>query len=209
MPSDSQYLLGPNPAWEFVFVSFTGELARSYCRQILERNGPILHFAPDSPPAWPLFEVLRLRWHSEHPPWTEISALLHLFVGRLIELTEPDRSEADGAPVQRAVAYVRQHFAEKSLNVERLADVAELTRSHFSYLFREQTGQSPAEFIREFRIGLAQELLAGSRAPLKQVADQVGFGSVAHFCSIFKRHTGVSPGEFRRYQTFAGAKSDE
>ncbi|MFW6211694.1 MAG: helix-turn-helix domain-containing protein [Spirochaetota bacterium] len=58
--------------------------------------------------------------------------------------------------------------------------------------------KGPAEFIREFRVKLAQELLLGSRAPLKQITDQVGFGSVTHFCSTFKRYTGVSPGEFRR-----------
>ena len=79
-----------------------------------------------------------------------------------------------------------------------LAGVVQLSRSHFSRVFRETFGESPLRFITQRRICRAQELMLASRLPLSQVALECGMSDHAHFCRTFRKIVGVTPNAWRR-----------
>lgn len=93
--------------------------------------------------------------------------------------------------------HIRTHLHE-NINVDKLADIACMSRAAFFRAFRREFGFSPVEFIQHERIAWAKELLADRQRSVTEVCYQVGFRSLNFFISVFKRLTGTSPGEFRR-----------
>jgi AraC-like DNA-binding protein len=81
--------------------------------------------------------------------------------------------------------------------VARLARTAHLSRSAFALMFTRTTGQAPLEYLRHWRMNLAQALLE-ARVPLPEVAARSGYASEVAFHRAFKRTTGRTPGAVRR-----------
>lgn len=101
---------------------------------------------------------------------------------------------------KRVLDYVAEHYAGP-IAVEDLAEVAELSASHFSRLFKETIGDSPHQFVLNYRVEQAQRMLADPTRPLIDVALACGFSDQPHFSRTFKRVTGRTP---RAYQAAAG-----
>ncbi|HJV51050.1 MAG TPA: AraC family transcriptional regulator [Noviherbaspirillum sp.] len=76
--------------------------------------------------------------------------------------------------------------------LEKLASLAGMSRSKFAGFFREVVGITPGEYITQWRIGLAQQLLKKGRA-VKTVCLDVGYGSQPAFTRAFTEYTGMSP----------------
>ena len=95
-------------------------------------------------------------------------------------------------PVAAALAFAREHFAEP-LTVSDLAEQVALSPSAFSTLFREVTGRSPYQFLKEFRMDRARELLVDGRLNVTEVSRHVGYTSVSHFIKEFRNRFGTTP----------------
>lgn len=89
--------------------------------------------------------------------------------------------------------------------VESLADTAGMSRSAFALRFKELLGQTPLDYVTEWRMQKAIELLQRGDKKLIDVAQSVGYESDAAFSKAFKRVVGFSPGEYR--QSAAAATS--
>jgi AraC-like DNA-binding protein len=82
--------------------------------------------------------------------------------------------------------------------VERLADVAGMSRSAFAARFSEIFGQSPMHFVKIVRLRQAAEMLATTSTSIAEIARQVGFASRSSFSSAFTAMYGADPTRFRR-----------
>jgi AraC-like DNA-binding protein len=82
--------------------------------------------------------------------------------------------------------------------VESLAETAGMSRSAFAWRFKELLGQTPLDYVTEWRMQKAIELLQFGDKKLIEVAQAVGYESDAAFSKAFKRVVGVSPGEYRQ-----------
>jgi AraC-like DNA-binding protein len=86
--------------------------------------------------------------------------------------------------------------------VESLAEAAGMSRSAFAVRFKELLGQTPLEYVTEWRMQKAMPLLEQRDKKLIDVARSVGYESDAAFSKAFKRVVGTNPGEYlkRGYQ---------
>ena len=82
--------------------------------------------------------------------------------------------------------------------VESIATAAGMSRSAFAARFKELLGQTPLEYVTEWRMQKAIQLLQQRDKKLIDVARSVGYESDAAFSKTFKRVVGASPGEYRR-----------
>jgi AraC-like DNA-binding protein len=78
-----------------------------------------------------------------------------------------------------------------------LARLVHVSRSTFGERFRAATGTSPMQFVREARMRRARELLADPERSVTQVAEAVGYGSVAAFSRAFTSAHGRTPRAWR------------
>jgi AraC-like DNA-binding protein len=82
--------------------------------------------------------------------------------------------------------------------VESLAAAAGMSRSGFAARFKELLGQTPLDYVTEWRMQKALQLLRERDTKLVDVALAVGYDSHAAFSKAFKRLVGDTPGEYRR-----------
>ena len=61
-------------------------------------------------------------------------------------------------------------------------------------------GVPPMQYLLEWRVALAKDMLRDERPLLAEVAERVGYQSASAFSTAFTRLTGHSPGEFARYR---------
>ena len=95
---------------------------------------------------------------------------------------------------------------DDDLSLEDMAESVELSKAHFSEMFRKSTGQSPHQFVPHRRVECAKEMLSEAETRVLDVAVVHGFKSQQHSARIFRRVCGISPSEYRR--EFLGQKTN-
>jgi AraC-like DNA-binding protein len=107
-------------------------------------------------------------------------------------LIEAAARESASNPVSAIIAYVREHIAEP-MTVSDLAERALMSPSAFSHLFRDVTGKSPYQFVKEMRLNRAHELLIENDCTVTQISQAVGYNTTSHFINEFRDRYGMTP----------------
>jgi AraC-like DNA-binding protein len=82
--------------------------------------------------------------------------------------------------------------------VPELAAISGLSRAAFAHSFREIVGQAPLQYLTDWRMTLARDLLRTGKLSLASIASEVGYGSPYAFAAAFRRLHGISPGAWRK-----------
>ncbi|HJU91353.1 MAG TPA: AraC family transcriptional regulator [Pyrinomonadaceae bacterium] len=85
-----------------------------------------------------------------------------------------------------------------SWNTRTLASMVDLSPSRFRHLFKQETGTSPAQYLKELRMRKAQKMLRTTFLSVKQILKRVGIASNSHFVHDFRKTHGVTPTAYRR-----------
>jgi AraC-like DNA-binding protein len=161
------------------------------------------------PERWP--EVLRLvhtivRELGESKPGRTLiadGAMTQLFGLLWREAVETGAPAAGGCRVMPepwavdVMEFIARSY-QRPISLGDLADVANLSRAHFSTMFRRATGQSPFGFLRRYRLQRAKELLDDRSLSVTEVAAAVGIPDPYYFSRAFRRAEGVSPRRYRQ-----------
>lgn len=136
-----------------------------------------------------------------------------MILARLLEvlLVEALRSDAAAAAPhgllrgladeRLASAIRRMHESPtKDWTVEQLAQEAALSRSAFFNRFRRAVGVAPMEYLLAWRMALAKNLLRGNHVGMKEIAEQVGYGSASAFSVAFTRFVGLPPTRYAQQE---------
>jgi len=94
------------------------------------------------------------------------------------------------------LAFVTQHAFEP-LSLEQIAAQFYLNANYCSQLFKNVTGQTFSQYVRDRRIERAKELLAKSAMPVSEIAASVGYDDSRYFARIFAGQVGVPPRKYR------------
>jgi AraC-like DNA-binding protein len=107
--------------------------------------------------------------------------------------------ERDTVADRGIAATLREIHAEpqQRWTVQRLGEIAGMSRSVFKRKFTAQVGQSPMTYLIEWRLNRGARMLRETKAPLATIARQVGYSSEYAFANAFRRRFGVAPGRFR------------
>jgi AraC family L-rhamnose operon transcriptional activator RhaR len=109
---------------------------------------------------------------------------------------EPKLAAAD-LPARMAVRYIHDNLSRR-LSVSEVADHVALSPRHFTRLFQEFTGATPADYIETARMHRALHLLRHSRRSVKEIATAAGYSDPHHFSRVFSRRFGLSPEQWRQ-----------
>ena len=84
--------------------------------------------------------------------------------------------------------------------LEELARTANTSRSVLAERFQQLVGSSPMQYLTQWRMLLASNLLVRSNAPLASIAQDVGYQTDTAFSRAFRREYGAPPAAWRRHQ---------
>lgn len=93
--------------------------------------------------------------------------------------------------------YIRINYMEE-IKLNELAEILNLSRAYLSTLFKKEVGISFTEYLIDFRLNRAIEIMAKDNLPLHSVAEMVGYSNYAQFSKIFKKQKGVTPKTFTK-----------
>jgi AraC family transcriptional regulator of arabinose operon len=85
-----------------------------------------------------------------------------------------------------------------SWNTPALARLVRLSPSRFRHLFKQETGTSPAQYLKDFRMRKAELMLRTTFLSVKQILKRVGLRSNSHFVHDFRKMHGMTPTAYRR-----------
>ncbi|HZG86044.1 response regulator transcription factor [Paenibacillus sp.] len=122
---------------------------------------------------------------------------LHIFVKEKADIIKNLRNHSVRREVAEAQRYVQTHVGEK-VSMEEMALRLNLNPSHFSRIFRQETGVTFVEFVTRTKMEKARELLSHSDLTVAEIAEQLGYEHVSYFIKLFRNHSRMSPNEFRK-----------
>ena len=79
-----------------------------------------------------------------------------------------------------------------------LAALVNLSASRFRHLFKEETGRTIGQYLRERRLQRAEFLLRTTFLSIKEVMSEAGVRSMSHFVEYFKERYGATPSAYRK-----------
>lgn len=98
--------------------------------------------------------------------------------------------------LQEIFSYVNQHYNQE-LTVEEMADHLKISRTYLNRIFKDNIGKSPKEFLTNFRMTKAYELLRKTDLSIGEIGQAVGYPNLLHFSRAFKNFYGLSPKNWR------------
>lgn len=124
-----------------------------------------------------------------------------LVAAALTVCDDPQRSKAisnrDRQRIFSVVRFIGSAFGE-SCSVETLASVSGLSRYHFMRLFKAVTGQSANQYVINTRLRAAVARITETKAPISEIALDVGFNDISHFNTCFRAMFDCTPRQMRK-----------
>lgn len=199
----TMYVADKDLPWEYVWVEFDGLRAKA----VVETAG----FSLDQPIYKARSKELReemmkeMNYIAENGSSSPFDLIghLYLFIDHLTRSTEGVKvhhsSKLRDFYIHEAIEFVEHNF-QNDISVEDIADVCGLNRSYFGKIFKEALGKSPQEFLLNYRMVKAAELLKLTKLSVGDISSAVGYGNQLHFSRAFKSIYGVSPKKWRAEQ---------
>ena len=115
----------------------------------------------------------------------------HILAGK------PMQIERDVRRMQQICAYVMAHYVH-TITLNEIASEVGMNRSAFCSYFKRCKKMTFSQFVTQYRLNTACELLKHSQKQVSEICFAVGFNDVPHFNRVFKELQGITPKEYRK-----------
>lgn len=186
--------------WEYMWIEFDGlRVKEALDLTELTQDTPVYH-----PHSKELRELMmqEMTYIVHHPKEAPMHLIGHLYLfldylTRSATRTTPvHSSRMSDYYIKEAINFIEQNF-QNNISIEEIAAVCGINRSYFGKIFRNSVGCSPQEFLMNYRMVKAAELLKLTSLSIADVGSAVGYENQLHFSRAFKGIYGVSPREWR------------
>ena len=194
------YIADQNLPWEYVWIEFDGlRVKEALDLTELSVNTPVYHSHSKDLREQLMNEMLYIVHHAKESPFHLIGHL-YLFLDYLTQSAKSKKlvqsSKMSDYYIKEAINYIEQNF-QNNITIEDIAAVCGINRSYFGRIFRNSIGRSPQEFLMNYRMVKATELLKLTSLSIAEIGSAVGYENQLHFSRAFKTIYGVSPREWR------------
>ena len=194
------YIADQHLPWEYVWIEFDGLRAKEIVELAgLSLDNPVYRAHSKELREEMKKEMLYMAEHGDESPFHLIGHL-YLFIDYMSRSSVSMRLSIEGRVrdfyIKEALTYIEQNF-QNDISVEGIAKSCGLNRSYFGRIFKDAIGKSPKEFIMDYRMVKATELLKLTDLTIGDIGNAVGYPNQLHFSRAFKHTYGMSPREWR------------
>jgi len=108
------------------------------------------------------------------------------------ELYQAEKHNFTSDRMTKVMHYLNATYLKK-VELEKVADVANLHPAAFCRFFKEKSGKSLSEFVNDMRISYACRLIIEDKMTVSQICYESGFNNLSNFNRTFKKQTGFTP----------------
>ena len=203
----NMYIADKNLPWEYVWIEFDGLRIKETLEIAgLSVNSPIYHASSHILREEMMNEMLYIAQHGDMSPFHLIGHT-YLVLDALTRSISSIRLKKGGRLrdfyIHESINFIEQNF-HNDISVEDIADHCGLNRSYFGKIFKESIGRTPQEFLLNYRMTKASELLKLTKLSIGDISSAVGYDNPLHFSRAFKNVYGVSPRIWRNDNLYSG-----
>ncbi len=195
-----EHVYGPDPGtrWDEININFVGEIFHSWVGQnLLDPMKPIRHLDPVEDWLSKIYDiVLPLAKPGSRPAITDTGKLIAL-IGQMCQAWQTPWQDAQVQWLEEAQQQLRDWPLRDRLDMEQLGRQLGVGEQTYRKKFKRLSGMTPSNFHARYVIEQACQRLRDTSIPLKQIADELGFGSEFYFSRRFKQIAGMPPGVYR------------
>lgn len=192
------YYADVSDPWEYAWVGFNGSDALSILNATdFTKEHPYINAAPFGEKILhQLLCIYEVRGN-EFEQAVEMTGRLYTALALFMQgaTKKPPQTSYSGY-VQKAIAYISANYSYP-ITVEDIAAYVGLSRSHLFRSFEKVIEKSPKEYLTDFRIRQACNLLENSDLSVTAIANSVGFENNLYFSKAFHKVKGMSPKSYR------------
>ena len=192
--------------WTVYWVHFQGEHASIYAKGAQQPQQVLPNLQSRIGHRNNIFEEIFTTLHRDHSldALRFVSSLLHYYLASMRYLqqyrqagTPKTRTTDEKAVVEAAVHYLKENVGRR-LTLDDMAAYAGYSVSHFSAVFRRNTGLSPLSYFNQLKIKEACSMLETTDIQINQLCFKIGIDDPYYFSRLFTRITGCSPQAWRK-----------
>ncbi|WP_010274193.1 helix-turn-helix domain-containing protein [Paenibacillus senegalensis] len=103
--------------------------------------------------------------------------------------------------IRNVADYIKNRHQDEAMSLNMVAEHFGMNPSYLGQLMKKELNRTFLQYLSEYRIQRAQQLLHDSSEQIQEVAKQVGYSSRSTFIRVFKNQVGVTPSEYRNRMT--------
>ena len=195
------YTADQNLPWEYAWLEFDGLRVKEAIEIAgISVDQPVYHAKLKDLREEMMKEMMYII-HNKDASSFHLIGHLYLFMDYLTRsaafLNMPKGSKLQDFYIKEALSFIEQNF-QNDISVEDIASTCGLNRSYFGKIFKNAVGKSPQEFLLNYRMVKATELLKLTQLSIGDISNAVGYDNQLHFSRAFKNIYGISPREWRK-----------
>ncbi|MDZ7936109.1 MAG: AraC family transcriptional regulator [Emticicia sp.] len=196
------YKADDSTPWSIYWVHFKGDVAYDMVELVRKRVLGLKGILYDTRKSFKIFMEIYGQLENGYSSNNLMLSNMYFwhFLTSCIFGNEGEFASRDGDITKNAIDTAIEFFKvniDKQLTLQDVADVVNLSPSHFSFLFKNKTGFSPIEYFNHLKIQKACQYLLFTDNRIKEISFQLGIDDQYYFSRLFKKVMGVSPEEYR------------
>lgn len=108
-----------------------------------------------------------------------------------------ERQDTTKSFVENAIEYVGGHYADCDLSIETVCGCLNVSAAYFSTIFKRETGKTFINYLTDYRMEKAMDLLLTQNEKTYIIAGKVGYSDPNYFSYVFKKQFGMSPSKYK------------
>lgn len=93
--------------------------------------------------------------------------------------------------------FVEHNYHVADLNIQLVCENVYLSYSHFSSIFKKETGKTFIQYLTEYRLEKAKYMLQYTGLKTYEIAEKIGYADARYFSSLFKKQFNMTPSQYR------------
>lgn len=201
------YVADQKQPWKYVYASFSGTDDQALVHNAgLDEENVVFEFPLDEAMVRDIYAMHAAGKINEAKGY-DVTGYFLLCMSRLVKANLSKMGKISSAEryVKKACAFIEDHYPDK-INVADMAAYVGLDRTYFYRLFQKYKGCSPSQYLLDYRLNKAAEMLGNPTLPIAEIGAHVGFCDTAHFYRAFSRRFQMPP---KKYRMEKGEAEDE
>lgn len=191
------YRADSNEPWRYSWVAFDGLNSEFY----LERAGfSKINLVADCPNRAVIEtafnEILSTEKSAANKDLSYMGYLYLILASIVDKSSQTMKYSSTKEYVKEAVAYIKKNYSQP-INISDISSDLSLDRKYFSKIFKKELQMSPNEYLINYRLARACELIETTNLSIAEIAATVGYDNQFSFSRVFKKYKQISPSDYR------------